>query len=204
MVTILHKCEGCGKERQVRLLRGEPKHRFCISCTNKRRKLNVDNELHKLGEVRKNKQSIRQMWCACEVCGKPRWVRLEYGRPRSKVCTSCHGKAIGKIFGEDNPNYKHGRNTKENDYVRIHAPLHPRAWHGDGRVLRSRFNLEQALGRPLKRGAHVHHINGNVQDDRPENLMEVFPREHGLLTRLNNHKKKEAGNVGCPASLGRG
>jgi len=77
-------------------------------------------------------------------------------------------------------------------YVAIRNPLHPRAWKNGG-MRRSRFNLEQALGRPLKKGMVVHHINGNVQDDRPENLLEIGRQGH---TKLHHQLRANKTMVG--------
>lgn|GEM_PF-6294004 len=47
----------------------------------------------------------------------------------------------------------------------------------DQRILYRGF-ISEMLGRPLRNDEDVHHINGNHDDDRPENLMVMFHKEH--------------------------
>ncbi len=56
-----------------------------------------------------------------------------------------------------------------NGRIAVHVPGHPAA-NNRGYVLRSRYIVEQSLGRYLTSGELIHHRNGNKTDDRLVNL----------------------------------
>lgn len=59
----------------------------------------------------------------------------------------------------------------------MYVPDHPRA-NNRGYVLRSRYVVEQDLGRYLEKDEEVHHKNGNKRDDRLRNLEVMSKAEH--------------------------
>lgn len=46
-----------------------------------------------------------------------------------------------------------------------------------------RLNLEKKIGRKLKRGEQVHHINGQPGDNRPANLQLVTMATHNQIDK---------------------
>mgnify|MGYP001571675612 CR=1 FL=1 len=56
-------------------------------------------------------------------------------------------------------------------------------WINNRRISAHRFVLETILKRPLRSDEHVHHLDGNPSNNKPQNLVLVTPRLHNLIHR---------------------
>jgi hypothetical protein len=101
----------------------------------------------------------------CATCGAEFTPRPKSaGRFCSRSCTY-KGQQ-----GEQSPHWKGGRAMHQAGYVMVSVRDHPYAQKHHGYVPEHRLVMEQQLRRYLAPDETVHHINGQRDDNRPENL----------------------------------
>lgn len=97
--------------------------------------------------------------CDVEACGRKHYAHglctLHYDRRRRGICF-------------DRP-IRHGRIRDRKGYILVRMPGRKNTYKG-GYVPEHRLVMEQVLGRPLLSSENVHHLNGQRDDNRPENL----------------------------------
>ena len=111
----------------------------------------------------------------CCICQK------SFLSPTNRICCSpkCKHMKLSIDYKESgHPNWKGGRVLNAQGYVMIKQHGHPEA-DVNNYVREHRLIMERHLGKPLNRGDDVHHINGNRQDNRIENLILLSRSAHG-------------------------
>jgi len=160
---------GCGERipdkhlfryRAPYFLRGHAPSPLCACGCETQLPYSESRRYHNSKYIRGHSRRSRAAPQACE-CGCGQLTTVHHGQPRRFI----FGHARGG--GRRGP----GHYTRDG-YVFIH--MGNNRYRGEHRLV-----MERILGRSLKRHEHVHHINHNRADNRPENLQVVNWSEHG-------------------------
>ena len=110
------------------------------------------------------------MELTCEECGKPvKMPPSQFKRSKHHFCSrQCHMRYMNRELNphrmKDPETRKKVRMTQLNKgECKTYQKCHGRHTH--------RVVAEQMIGRPLRKGEIVHHIDGNKRNNDPSNLM---------------------------------
>ncbi len=129
------------------------------------------NQKYNSGE---NSPYWNQIKTKCAFCGKEIYVKPSKFKKHNiffcdKKCQdNFQRKTRPKM--QDSPTWKGGKTISSRGYIYEYHPEHPFA-NNKGYVPLHRIVMEKHIGRYLKPEEVVHHKNGNLKDNRIENLM---------------------------------
>lgn len=93
--------------------------------------------------------------------------------------------------GSKNGQWKGGRSVASNGYVLIRVGVGHHLADVRGYAYEHRVVAETKIGRRLRPGEQVHHINGLKSDNRPENIEVVASRSHHAVLHRRTKKNRQ-------------
>jgi hypothetical protein len=127
----------------------------------------------------------------CKICGCERW-QTPYNAKKSPICFNCAAKKRSKEYPMP-INWKGGKAKCTKGYIMVklqssdfYAPMTNKQRY----VMEHRLVMAKSLGRCLTNEEVVHHKNGNVIDNRLENLEILNNSQHSHIPKTKVRKDK--------------
>ena len=140
------------------------------------------------GDGRRAANATTQVF-VCEQCGKTEnrraynaKGRIKYYSQQRYCSVECKNAGLAATAEKRFLSGEVGRHIKRNGYVWLSLPANLNGGI-KGEILEHRYVMEQHLGRKLLPEETVHHVNGDRQHNKIENL-ELFSSRHGPGQRV--------------------
>jgi len=160
-------CKQCGKKFKDYF---SNKRVFCCSAC--RNRFHKPHKGHKHSDKSKRKMSKAHK-------GKHHSPKTEFKKGQNPPHK---GKKLPQISGNKHWNWKGGSFETKSGYIMVKKPNHPNC-QGRGYIFEHRLEMEKKIGRYLKKGEVVHHINGKRTDNRIENLKLYTNSKHSQMKK---------------------
>lgn len=171
-------CDYCSKDFEVNFYKAtHENHQFCCKeCSYKWKSENIRGERHHLTGIKRLPELVEKLRIFLK------------GKKRSPKIAEAQRKRMS-VKAEKHPAWKGGKFINSKGYFEIYNPEHPNSTK-QGYVLEHRLIMENHLGRKLKNEEIVHHVNGDIRDNRIENLLlckddSEHMKKHNNLKKLN-------------------
>ncbi len=126
-----------------------------------------------------------------KTIGRSKYYVLTQLRAAGVVRSQSDAAKLGFATGRRKKRIGSGRRIHSDGYIQLMVKDHPCA-DRFGYVLQHRLVMESAIGRFLKPSEDVHHINGNRQDNRIENL-ELLSRSAHISIHAKQRPRTQRG-----------
>lgn len=141
--------------------------------------------------LRNRNQSAKMRRIASEVAKQPKSQRTRDKLKNAQLAFWTEEQRK-KRRGKLNPVWRDGITLSGSGYVYIRCKGHPKAKQKGYYVLEHRLVMEEYLGRYLEDWEIVHHKNGDITDNRIENLEIMTQSEH---VKLHHKLRQEVSNA---------